>query len=883
MPERSWIDTLRKLLPERVCREMFNPSVEDLLWAQAHSQARWIRLRIFFLFLECWRLQLTSPFSRNSRPAAASRPVAPKERLVIFAKDVRHALRLLTREPAFALTAVLTLALGAGASIAVFAVVDAVLFRPFAYQDAERLVILNHRDRRTGITKEFIAIGDYVDLRQRQSSFESLGGFGNGMATVFDVGDPFRVSTLMAAPGLFETLRIRPALGRLLEASDTRPGAAPAMLISYQMWRDQFGSDPLVVGRGLRVDQKRFQIVGVAPPGFQFPPGIATDIIVPQPVPLTAPAARQSDWIFAVARLKSHVSLQTALTDLSTISQQLGREHPRSNAASEYFALPLRDALLGNTKPTLLLIMAAVTIVLLIACSNVANLLLARSLARSREMAVRVALGAGRGRLVAQLLTESLVLAALACSAALPIAMWGARALVALAPKSLQAPGLSDVQVNFNVLAFALGVMVLTSLLIGLFSAVSIGTRTATGVMVSSVRVTTGVAGRRTASALILAEVAFAIMLLTGAGLILRSFSNLVTVNPGFRTANVLTVNFRIPASRYQSGDALRAFYDRAFTALRSVPGVREAGSAMVIPLTGNNWTSPFERPEHPVPAGDRPPQVGWQLASSGYFKALQIPLLEGRFFNPGDRPDGKCVVIISEAIERRFFPEGHAVGHEYKQGNQRCDIVGVVGNIRRAALRDEPRADLYFPVEQAPAPTMTFFVRTAGDPLPLLPLVQSTLRSIEPNILLSNGQTMDEVLSQSLQVTYLALWLMGVFAATALALAAVGIYSVMSYAVRQRTREIGMRVALGATRAGIVWLVIRQGARIALAGSLIGLLAGATAARLFRAMLYGVTNFDPVTLVLAPMLLLLAAIAGCYLPAIRASRVDPAKALAEP
>ncbi len=882
MHERRWIYWLSRLLPGRVCHEMFEPAVEDLLCAGLASRQGWTRLRIFLAFLECWRLQLLFAFSRTSRPTIASRPASTGERVKIFFKDARHALRILAREPGFTVTAILTLALGAGANIAVFAVVDAVLLRPFAYQDSERLVILNHRDRRTGITKEFINIGDYVDLRQRQTSFENLGGYGTYMATVHDLGEPFRVSELSAAPGLLESLRIRPALGRLLDANDSRPGAAPAILISYEFWRNQFGSDPSVVGRGLRVDQTKYQIAGVAPQGFQFPPGVPTDLIAPKEVPLVAPAERQSNWIFAVARLKPHVSSRTASVELATLSQQLGREHPRTNAASEYFAVPLRDALLGSTKPVLLLILAAVGIVLLIACSNVANLLLARSLARSREMAVRAALGAGRGRLIGQLLTESLVLAVIAGLLALPVGAWGARGLVMLAPKSLVAPGLSDVGLNVSVMGFALGITVVTTLLIGLFSSASLRTRTAGADMVSSVRVTTTQAGRRTASALIIAEVAFACMLLTGAGLILRSFSKLLSVDPGFRTSNVLTISARLALSLYPSVDSKRAFYDRAYASLQALPGVRDVGSAEVIPLTGNNWSTPFERPEHPVPAGDRPPQVGWQRASAGYFKALQIPLLEGRLFGPFDRPGGKPVVIVSQAIEKQFFPEGHAVGRELKQGNQRFEIVGVVGNIRRAALSDEPRADLYFPDEQAPDFATTFFIRTTGDPLPLVPAVKSALRALEPEILFSNGQTMDEVASQSLQITSLALWLMGVFALAALALAAVGIYGVMSYSVRQRTREIGMRVALGASRGGIVRLVMQDGARMVLIGSLFGLLAGASAARLLQAVLYHVSTFDPVTLLAAPALLMLAALAGCYVPAIRASRVDPAKALAQ-
>jgi putative ABC transport system permease protein len=896
MLESPWARLLARLLPVSTRRDLFEPARQDLRIARLLDRDRthttlaraarsfWTAAKTILLFLECWGIVLQEALSIR-RPARATRVVThapPTERLPMFFNDFRHAFRMLSREPGFTLAALLTLALGVGGNVAVFAVVEAVLLRPLPYPDAGRLVILHHRDQRTGITKEFIAIGDYVDIARRQSAFESVAGYGDTHATIFGLGEPFRADGLVASPDLLETLGARPVLGRSLRAEDARQGAAPVMLLGYDLWSGRFGSDPNIVGRGVRIQQQEVQVVGVAPPGFHFPPNARTDVILPMTVPPQAPSQRKSDWTFAVARLKPNLSLPAAAANLATISRQLQQEFPRDNAASEYFAVSLRDALVGNTKPALLLMLGAVGVLLLIACVNVANLLLARSVARRREMAVRVALGAGRARLIAQLVTESLALAMAAGALGILIAFWGSRALVALVPKSVSVPGLSDVHINAGVLAFALGISAATALVFGLLSAFAVHTESATGMLVAPGRVSAGSSVRRTASALVVAQVALAIVLLIGAGLILRSFSRLVTVDPGFHTDRVMTMSVSFPADRYKEVAARQALFQRSFAALKGMADVQEAGAAVVVPLTGNNWTVPFERVEQPVPAGQRPPEVGWQMASGGYFRTLQIPLLAGRLFDERDGPNTKQVVIVSDAIRQRYFPNENPVGREVKVGNQKMEIVGLVGSIRRAGLRDSPHADMYFPFESWYPNSITLFVRTGADPRNVLPLMQSALRSIEPNVTLIEANTMSEILSESVQVTHLALWLLGVFAATALALAAVGIYGVMSYVVRQRTREIGTRVALGATRSDIVWLVMRQGAGITILGITIGLVTGLVAARMLGSMLFETSASDPITLGLAAIVLAATTMAACYLPARRAAQVDPARTLAE-
>jgi putative ABC transport system permease protein len=800
----------------------------------------------------------------------------------MFLYDLRHAARRLVREPGFTFAAVLTLGLGVGANVAVFAVVEAVLLRPLPYPDADRLVTLNHRDERTGITKPFNAVGDYVDFAARQTSFDAFGAYGAGQATIFGHGDPFRVSALAVTAGAFEALGIRPALGRGIEPADGVPGAGPVMLLGHDLWRERFGADSAVVGRTVRINDEDRLVVGIAPAGFRFPPGARTDVVAAMTVPVQPPEERRSGWMFAIGRLAAGRSAAQAGAEIAALSRQLEREYPGSNQASSYFLLPLRDALVGDTKQALVLLLAAVGVVLLIACVNVANLLLARSLARRREMAVRMALGAGSGRLAAQLLTESLVLAVAAGVVGIGIAYWGAGGLVQLMPRSAELPVAADVRLNGMVLGFAFGVTLVTALGFGAIAGLTLRLERALNTLVVAGRASMSAAARRAMGSLVVSEIALAVVLLIGAGLILRTFAGLLAVDPGFRVDGVMTLQLALPADRYAAPEARQGFYDRAFAALAAVPEVRETGAAVVMPLTGNNWTAPFERADRPVPPGERPPDVGWQLASGGFFRALRIPLVEGRLFDRRDAPGSPPVVIVSEAVRRRFFGTEPAVGRTIRLGGETAAIVGVVGDIRRAGLDDEPRADMYFPFEQAYGGQITLFVRTAGEPAAALGAIRQAIRGVEPNAALAEERSLAEVASESVRITRLVLWLLAGFAGIALTLAAVGIYGVMSYVVGQRTREIGTRMALGAVRSDILWLVMRQGVAIAAIGTGIGLAAGLLAARSLRSILYGVSSADPLILGGAAAVLVATTLAACYLPARRAVAVDPARTLAD-
>jgi putative ABC transport system permease protein len=869
---------LARCLPQAVRRDLFEPAVRDLEMQYLMGRERAItppspggfRLRVLWLFADCWRLAPGDALERRRTSAAGS--------ISMLTYHVRQAIRLLVRDRGFSTAAVLTLALGIGANVAVFAVLEAVMLRPLPYPDAHNLVILNHRDDRTGITKPFIAIGDFVDLAARQSAFESLDAFGNFDVILYGPGEPVRAAGMAGSPRLLQTLRVRPIVGREFRPDDARQGAAPVVMLGHDFWQTHFGGDPAVVGRSIRLGTATREIIGVASAGFRFPPRARADVIVPFFPPAEAPAQRKSSWTFGVARLKPGVSRDDAAAQLGALSLQMERDHPSQNQGSRYYVQPLRDVLMGDTKWALLLMQAAVGLVLLIACANVANLLLVRTIGRRAELGIRVALGAGRGWLAAQLITEVLVLSTVAGLAGVAIAHWGAPALVSLVPQSVHVSGLDAVGINGAVLMFAIAVSVLTAAGFGLGAVMTVRDDSAAALLSMSVRSGVSRGARRATAALVVAEVAIAAVLLVGAGLILRSFVKLLEVDPGFSVDAVVTMAVQLPADRYQNVRARTDFYTRAVEAVAQTPGVAAAGAAVVVPLTGNRWTFAFERSDRRVPAGERPPDVGWQTASGGYFQALGIPLKSGRLFDHRDAPGGPLVVIVSESIERQFFPNETAVGKRVRVDGGDAEIVGVVGDIRRAAITDEPRADMYLPFEQSPSNAITFFIRTSTPPASPA-VIQGVLRQIEPAIAFQVVRTMEDVAAESTAGTRLAMWLLGVFALVALVLAAVGVYGVMSYAVRQRTREISTRLALGATAGGVLMMTLRDGARIAGLGLAIGLTGSLLAARSLASLLFDVQVTDPLTLGATAGVLALTTLVACYLPARRAASVDPARA----
>jgi putative ABC transport system permease protein len=891
MPNRP--ARLARLLPNAARRDWFEPALADLEFERARraqqacsrwarlGQAAWHRTCVLGLFVSCWRLALLEWATSAALPVPPALVPPRKEWLAMILRDLRHALRLFTHEPALAAAVILTLALGIGANTALFAVVDAVLLRPLPYPDAARLVLVKHRDTRTNLTKHDIAVGDFVDLAGRQRSFESFAGYYGHQSAFVGEGDPRLVQGVTVTPTVFDVLDLQPVIGRAFQASDIVEGAAPVVIVSYELWRTDLGSDPAVLSRSIQLGTTRRLVVGVAPPGFRFPPGNPTEVILPHVVPAAAPAARRAGWIYGIGRLAAGVPIERADAELATLSAQLEGEYPQQNLGSRYYAESLRDGLVGDTKRALVLLLASVGFVLLIACANVGNLLLARSLARQPEMAMRLALGAGRGRLVAQTLTEGLVLALAGGVVGVLVAWRAAPALAAMVPEAVAVPGLELVGLNRWVLGFSLGASLTAAVVSSAVACLGLVRDHNRRALNGQRRATMSGTARRAASGLVVAEIALAVVLLLGAGLTLRSFARLVSVDPGVSADGVVTVQVGLPAGRYRDQSARSAAYRRLFDAIAALPGVESVGAAAVTPLTGNNWTAPLVRPEQPLAAGQRPPEVGWQLASSGYFEALRIPLRAGRRFDARDTADTPPVVIVSDALAERYFPGEDPIGKRIRLEDGTAEIVGRVGDIRRASLRDAPRADLYFPFERQNGNGITLFVRTTGDPLAVVPALRAAARQVEPGLIIAQVRSLSEVAAASAAVARLSMRLLGGFAVIALVLAAVGIYGVMSYSVRRRTRELGTRLALGASRGDIVGLVMRQAAVIAGVGLAAGLGLGLVAARSLAAVLYDVPPWDPLALAAAGGVLTATALGASYLPARRAARVDPATTLA--
>jgi len=797
----------------------------------------------------------------------------------MWTHDVRQALRVFTREPAFAAAAVLTLTLGIGANTALFAIVQAALLRPLPYDNADQLVVLRHRDTGTGLTKPDVAIGDFIDLRTRQHSLESLGGYGGYQSTLFGRGEPRRIEGAVVTPDALQALRVIPSQGRLLRQEDARQGAPPVALVSDELWRTVLGSDPKVLERSIQLGAARTQVVGVLPPGFRVPTMPRTDFVVTQSIPAAAPSARKSGWIYGIGRLRSGQTIESAGTDLATISQQLEREFPDENKGTRYEAVSLRDTLVGDTRRPLILLLAAAGFVLLIACANVGNLLLARALGRQQELAVRVALGASRKRLIVHVLSEGVALGLAGAAAGVMVAWYAAPVLTAFIPNAASVPGLEHPAIDAGVLLFAAAAAVVSSLLFGTIACIGL-LRSDRPSALTQRRTTMTPGAKRATSSLVVVEIALAVVLLACAGLTLISFGRLLSVDPGFSTANVLTVEFALPEGRYDAEDARRAFYARAFDELKALPSVESVGAAQVTPLTGNNWSAPLQRVDRPLPSGQRPPEVGWQMASRGYFDALRIPLRSGRLFERGDAT-GPAVVIISQSAADRYFAGETAVGHRINLGDVQPEIVGVVGDIRRASLVDEPRPDLYFPFERVGLPSVTLFIRTHGDAEASLAAVRTAIHQLEPNAAFFDTRTLAQIAEESAAATRLASRLLGGFAVIALLLATIGVYGVMSYSVSRRTRELGTRLALGASPRQITQLVLRQAGVLAVIGLGAGLAGTVAFARTLSSLLFGVPPWDPVALASAAGLLALATLAASYVPARRAARVDPASILA--
>ncbi|HEX2191514.1 MAG TPA: ABC transporter permease [Longimicrobiaceae bacterium] len=832
---------------------------------------------------------------RTLREAARRREsrLRLREWLAGVRQDLRYALRTLGRSPGFTAVAVLTLALGIGANTAIFSVVNGVLLQPFPYPEADRIVTLWQHDRAAGVERDEVSAANLLDWRERSRSF-------SGMAAIEPYGldfqgpeGPVTLDTWLVTEDFFRVMRVPALLGRTLGPADylqsTRPvyeQGVPSLVLSHGVWRDRFGADPTVVGRTIRVDGSPATVVGVMPPGFQFPDGgsVWAPLAFGQDASRRGALRRGANYLQAVGRLRPGVTLEQARAELAGIAVQLGGEYPETNQHVGVTADPLPETLVGSVRPALLLLLGAVGLVLLIACANVANLLLARGARRQREFAVCAAIGAGRGRLLRQAMAESAVLAVLGAAGGLLLAWWSLRLIVRAAPSDL--PRLDGVAIDPWVLLFALGACLLTTLLFGLAPALSLARPDLAASLSGAGRgATAGRRNRRLREGLVVGEIALALLLLVGAALVVRSFVALLQVDRGFRSERVLAVT--VQAWSYFPDRAQRAaFVEEAIERMAALPGVEAVGMTSSLPLAESIGAeeAEFEIRGRAAPRTGEAPSAHAALITNGYLDALGIPLRRGRLFTPQDDADAPHVVLVNETMARRHWPGADPVGERltirFAGPPVEAEVVGVVGDVRHAGLDVEPEPALYFAYPQARTGAITFTLRTAGPPLALLGAVQGLIWEFNSSMPLADATTLDTLLAESLRSRRFSLFLLGGFAVLALLLATVGVYGLLSYAMRERVSEIGIRMAMGASAGDILRWAMRDGLRLIVAGLAAGVVAVVLLTRLLKSMLYGVGPGDPLALAAAMGLLAATALLATYLPARRASRVDPVDAL---
>jgi len=804
-----------------------------------------------------------------------------------FAQDLRYGLRALARNPGFTLVAVSTLALGVGANAAIFSVVDAVLLRPLPYADPGRLVSLSAEEPKAKIADVGMSWPAFTALTQAESPFSAIAGLASHALTLTGRGEPADESTIAVTPDFFTLFAVRPLLGRTLLPQDGSDGAPPAVVLSENLWRTRFGADPGIAGHTIALDRRSFTVVGVLPAGFRTP-------FVGQPDQVWIPLAQdplfshwrtrppQAHWLPVIARLRPGFSLSTAQADLRTVSANLARQLPDENGW-QLRIQPLWQAISGDLQQPLLLLMSAVGLVLLIACANIANLLLTRATARSREIGIRVALGATRARMTRQLLTESALLGLLGCAAGAVLA-WACVALFASAlPLELQQ--LNPIRVNSSVLAFAFLLSMAASLIFGLAPVLLAARSDPQSALRDGSRAGEGKGAHRLRNGLAIAEIAVAMVLLTGAGLLLRSFAHLLSTNPGFQTEHLFKAEVSLPRYQYVKPEEWVAFADQLITRLHAQPGLQDSALGIPLPISDNAVTLPFTIAGNPPLPQGQANTADYVSVSPQYFSVMGMALNRGRLFSADDTAMTSPVALISEALARRYFPHQNPIGRHMvfgfpPYGNVSREIVGVVSDIRDVSLARKPGPLMYVPFAQAPFWGAEVVVRSNLAPADLAAAIATQTHAVDPGVPVTEMETLPEALHTSEAEPRLRTTLLAIFGAMALLLAMIGIYGVISFSVSRRTREIGVRIVLGASRASLRRLVLRQSATLALLGLAAGIPAALVSAHFLSALLFGVPPTDPITFVGVAVLLTLVALLAGLIPARRAMRIDPVAAL---
>jgi len=801
-------------------------------------------------------------------------------------RDLRYALRTLALNPGFAAISILALALGIGANSAIFTVVNSVLLRPLPLDDPDHLVRVRERNLKGGFPVFSLSPGNYLDYRDHNHSFTGFAVFsGTGANLANEGAEPERLKGNVVSIDFFDVLGRHPFLGRAFTQQEAQLGNNHVLVLSYGLWQRRFAANRAILGQTVKLSGDLYTIVGVMPPDFAFP--ATAEYWTPLAMNLQNWQQRGGHYLQGVARLRPGATTASAQNDLNVLAARAQAAFPASNAGWDTTVISLQESITGNVRPVMLTITAAVGFVLLIACVNVANLLLSRSSARRREMGIRSSLGAGRARLIRQLLTESLLLASLGAAGGIALAWAGTRALVRLSPTFI--PRAREIALDARVVVFTAAVALLTGILFGLAPAI----QTARADLASALRESgrgnaIGFRRNRLRSILVIGEVALSLVLLSGAGLLMRSFYRLQSIDPGFDPHNVLTFRTNLPASRYTSDpkanhqDVVAAFYTNALDRIRALPGVTAAGAGQIFPLAGDDYILSFTQiGKPPVPQGNEP-SAAYYSVTPGYFEALHIPILKGRDFTAHDAGKAPLVAVISDAMARQYYPNENPIGQRIEMGNgmDPAEIVGIAGNVRDQALDTKGLVTVYFPASRDTFRTMYFGVRTAGDPSTLIAPIRTAIHQLDAELPLDAIGTVDGLVESSLSERRFAMLLMAIFAAVALALAMIGIYGVISYSVTQATQEIGIRMALGARRAHVLQMVFSYAGLLVAAGAVIGVGTSIAAGRLIASQLFEVRPTDPATYTAVASLLLATAIAACAIPAFRAMRVDPLVAL---
>jgi putative ABC transport system permease protein len=801
-----------------------------------------------------------------------------------FLQDIRYALRMLTRNPAFTLVALITIALGIGANTAIFSIVNAIVLRPLPYAAPEQLVGVWTRDLSRPGTQYPTSFPTFRDWQQQTHVFSGVTAYAFNRFHVSGNEGTDETRGCFVTPNFFDVIGVTPVFGRTLQPSDEREYVA---VLGDALWRRRFNGDQNVVGKKITLNSETFTIIGVMPPSFRFPTPDIELWTSMAPVYNTPARSSVGDWINdrnlrgyrVVGRLQKWISPQQGQAEMNTIAARLAQIYPNSESGIGIVLVPLHEQVVGTYRKPLVVLLIAVGFILLIACANVANLLMTKTSARNREIAIRRAMGAGQLRLIRQMLTESILLSTLGAVLGLLLATWGVQVLLGLTPKEI--PRLEGVSVDRWALLFTLGLAFATGILFGLAPAWHARKLSLNESLREGSRGISGLSRvKRVRSVLVVSEIALAVMLLIGSGLMLKSFLRLTDVNPGFNSDNLLTMSVAVQFLRYQDPVKQVAFFDQALEKIRNLPGVVAAGACTSLPPSSFQQSTGFEIEGRPNPSNVPPPSAIYMPATPDYLEALKIPLVSGRTIAAGDTAQSAGVVVINQSLARGFFPNEEPLGRRLTINGVLRTIVGVVGDAKYQGLGSEAGAQVYVPHAQSPFPGMRVVVRTSTDPLSLVPAVRAQIQSVDSEEGPTQIATMDQRISQSLSQPRFNTFLIGLFAMLAFILAAIGIYGVISYDVSQRTGEIGIRMALGAQSSDILTLILKQGAVLTASGLLLGIVGAFALTRFLTGLLFGVEPSDPLTYVIVSVLLTIVAIAACLIPSLRASRVDPLEAL---